>query len=86
MPSTRGTEDASDLIYGGIGDDELSGAGGDDVIFGREGEDTIFGGAGNDTIFAADDGFADTIGEGLGDTLDYDSGIDFLVADPDDPV
>ena len=50
----------------------------------REGEDTIFGGAGSDTVFSAGDGFADTIGDGAGDTLDYDIGLDTLVQDPDD--
>jgi hypothetical protein len=83
--TVTGTPEA-DLIYGGVGDDELSGAGEDDVIFGREGDDDIFGGAGDDTIYA-NDGSHDTIGDGgANDTLNYDSGIDSLVADPDDPV
>ncbi|MEW6350716.1 MAG: calcium-binding protein, partial [Thermodesulfobacteriota bacterium] len=46
-----------DVLYGGIGPDEISGLGGNDTIFGQAGPDVLRGDAGNDRIYggAGDD-------------------------------
>jgi hypothetical protein len=52
-----GSDVASDekLLYGYLGDDNISGGAGDDELVGGLGEDTLHGMAGNDTIYGGED-------------------------------
>ena len=49
-PQKIDTEDGSDTITSGNGDDQIDGGAGDDTIHGMQGKDQIEGGAGDDTI------------------------------------
>ena len=42
--------EASDLLFGGVGNDRFYGEGGDDEIYGREGNDILVGGLGSDLL------------------------------------
>ena len=88
---TIGT-DASDVIIGTNGPDQIDGRGGRDVICGFDGNDQISGGAGNDTIVGQDgmdvlkgNGGRDRMAGGIGqDQLRGGGGRDGLTGGPDD--
>ncbi|MEM8837521.1 MAG: LamG-like jellyroll fold domain-containing protein [Pseudomonadota bacterium] len=68
-----GDGDAANLIFAGLGDDDVTGGGGDDVLQGGYGNDTLYGGDGNDVI---DGGHGE-------DFLYGGAGNDFLIAQAD---
>ena len=69
-----------DVLFGGLGDDELRGNGGRDNLFGDTGDDLLDGGARLDVLFGGDG--ADTLIGGDGDDkLFGGDGDDVLIAD-----
>lgn len=68
---------ASDIIYGGSGNDFINGFGGDDVLDGEGGDDTILGAAGDDYLTGG--AGEDALYGGSGDDYLYgDGGSDLL--------
>ncbi len=84
-----------DFGHGGAGDDRISGNEGDDHLWGEDGDDFLFGGIGKDTLNGGKGGDAidcglkgatdevDPIGDGVQDTIVYESTADSPIADGD---
>lgn len=69
--------DRNDLLFGGIGSDQMLGSSGNDTVFGDDQNDVLAGGKGRDALFGGAD--ADRLfGETGNDTLEGGAGQDFL--------
>ena len=66
---TLDAQGGNDMIYGSVGNDDLTGGDGDDFIDGRAGSDTLYGGAGNDVLMGGLGN--DTLYGGDGDDVLY---------------
>jgi len=82
VSKTGGDTGAINVVYGGIGDDEIYGDIGADTIYGEAGNDRIDALAGNDAIYAGDG--SDTVIAGAGSDLVVGGwGKDTIYADRD---
>jgi Ca2+-binding RTX toxin-like protein len=48
------TDGAADLVYGGLGNDEIFSGAGDDAVYGEAGDDSIAAGLGSDVVYGGD--------------------------------
>ncbi len=78
--------ESGDVLFGGLGNDEIDalagndtvfGSGGEDILVGNDGDDTLFAGAGND-VASGDDGLDRLFGGAGDDELDGGADADLL--------
>lgn len=85
-----GEAGGDDLLYGGLGNDQLYGQGGDDLLNGGDGDDALYGDAGNDLLVgglgfdtlmggAGRDTFAIASSSGDDTITDFRIGEDFIM-------